>query len=80
MKRLAVRMKRSGEHEVYCLIFDTVTRSVLIFKLRKRGVRDCGLKHGCTARVKEHKNQWPNSRLKASTERSVVGIFQCLPQ
>ena len=39
-------------------IFDTITHSILIFKLRKYGMHECGLKNGCTVRVKVCNNQW----------------------
>jgi len=58
-------------------IFDTITRSILIFKLRKYGMQQCGLKNGYTARVKVCNSQWLNIQLKASNKWSATVVQYC---
>lgn len=54
-------------------IFDTITHSILIFKLRKYGMHECGLKNGSTARVEV----WLNIQLKASNKWSATVVQYC---
>lgn len=59
------------------IFFDTITHSILIFKLRKYGMYECDLKNGCTARVNVYNNQWLNIQLKASNKWSATAVQYC---
>lgn len=55
-------------------IFDRLTQSILIFKLRKYWrMHEC-LKNGCDARPKVCHNQWLNIQLKARNKWSIEDV------